>query len=366
MRAQLEIFFTREWRRSSGWQILLQPFAWLFMAVTASRRYLYRHGQHRQHRLCAVSNFAVPVIVIGNISVGGTGKTPLVIALSRALADRGRIVGIVTRGYARHGSHSGDAAPASDEAILLGQRGAAPVVADARRVAAVEQLLTRYPATNVVIADDGLQHYALARDIEIAVVDGARGFGNGYRLPAGPLRESIARLKSVDCIVVNNTNLNASADAHPTLADLPDATGKPVFSMTYGLESFIPLAHQQQQQQKQQQKFSVEPFHHFAQGKRIAAVAGIGHPERFFTHLESLGMVLHSRHAFADHHPFVARDLDKIDADLILMTEKDAVKCAGLVLLAASRVWQMQVDALLPDAFYDFIAAKLEKISHVT
>jgi len=367
MRAQFEGFLIREWQRRSGWQLLLQPFAWLFAVLTSSRRLLYRL------KFLKSTPSTVPVIVVGNISVGGTGKTPLVIALGSALLAQGRHVGMVTRGYAPHRS-------VSDEVALMSRRSAAPVVANARRVAAVEQLLARYPATNIVISDDGLQHYALGRDIEIAVVDGTRGFGNGYLLPAGPLRENLARLRSVDCIVVNDTNINPSIGgvfkakvaeeplpglrlhnektvlAH-NLMYLLAATGKPVFHMTYGHESFSPLM--------QHQNLGVEPFHFLVRGKRVAAVAGIGHPERFFTHLETLGITLDSRHAFPDHHPFVASDLDAIDADLILMTEKDAVKCAHLMLLSAHRVWQMHIDALLPEPFYEFIVAQLEKISHV-
>ena len=362
MRAQLEKFFTREWRRHSGWQILLQPFAWLFAALTTLRRGLYRHG------FFTSSKATVPVIVVGNISVGGTGKTPLVLALAVRLAAQGRNVGIVTRGYARDGR-------LSDEAALMSARSAIPVEANASRVAAVRQLMMKNPATDIVIADDGLQHYALDRDIEIAVVDGTRGFGNGYLLPAGPLREGVARLNAVDCIVVNNTSLNSRTGAdfgakvaggpqqitsldegtHSAVTYLQTNTGKPVFEMRYGGENFSQLV--------EGQKLSAEQFIHLFSGKRIAAVAGIGNPQRFFSHLEALGIALHSHHPFSDHHPFVASDLTAIDADIVLMTEKDAVKCKAF---ADSRLWQMQIDAILPEAFYELIAAKLEKIPYVT
>ena len=362
MRAQLEKFFTREWQQHSGWQILLQPCAWLFVALTALRRGFYRIG------LFTSSKATVPVIVVGNISVGGTGKTPLVLALVGKLSAQGRRIGIVSRGYARDGR-------LSDEAALMSARSTIPVEVNASRIAAVRQLMMKNPATDIVIADDGLQHYALQRDIEIAVVDGTRGFGNGYLLPAGPLREGMARLNAVDCIVVNNTNLNSrvGADfetkvvqephpimsldngAHSTVTDLQTKTGRPVFEMRYGGENFSQLV--------KGQKLSAEQFIHLVSGKRIAAVAGIGNPQRFFSHLENLRIALHSQNLFPDHHPFVASDLTAIDADIVLMTEKDAVKCTAF---ADPRLWQMQIDAILPEAFYELIAAKLEKIPHVT
>ena len=362
MRAQLEKFFTREWQRHSGWQFLLQPFAWLFAALTTMRRRLYRLGFFKSCKA------AVPVIVVGNISVGGTGKTPLVLALANRLGVQGCRVGIVTRGYTHDGM-------LSDEAALLSARSGVPIEANSSRVMAVRQLMTKNPATDILIADDGLQHYALKRDIEIAVVDGIRGFGNGYLLPAGPLREGMARLNTVDCIVVNNTSLNSliggdsevkmvqeprpitslGGESHFAVTDLQTKSGKPVFEMRYGGESFGQLV--------QEQKLNAEQFIHFVSGKRIAAVAGIGNPQRFFSHLEVLGIALHSRHPFNDHHPFVASDLTAIDADIVLMTEKDAVKCKAF---ADSRLWQMQIDAILPEAFYELIAAKLEKIPYVT
>ena len=357
-RAWFEPFFRQQWQRNSAWQIVLQPLAWLFAGLSALRRGLYRSG------LFTSTKIAVPVIVVGNISVGGTGKTPLVVALANRLAQNGRHVGIVTRGYARA------AGGQSDEAVLISQRSAAPVVENQNRVAAAQACLAKFSTTNIVIADDGLQHYRLQRDLEIAVIDGARGFGNGYLLPAGPLREQVARLQSVDCVVINKTGidqmtnpaigavfaakLSQTPQPSTSLFNVENKFSKPIFTMTYGRERFASL--------NDQQLCSVEDWCRHTQGKRIAAIAGIGNPERFFAHLEALGLSLHSRHAFADHHPFVVGDLMAIDAEIMLMTEKDAVKCRVFANQCRAQLWQMQIDAILPEAFYDFVIDKLNKI----
>ncbi len=382
MRAWLERFFIQEWQRSSGWQVLLQPLSWCFAMVTATRRVLYRH------RFFATIKIDVPVIVVGNISVGGTGKTPLVVALANTLSARGFSTGIVTRGYVADGGRSHKRRrEQSDEATLMAARCTAPVVANRQRVLAAQMLLAKKPDINAIISDDGLQHYALERDLEIAVIDGTRGLGNGYLLPAGPLRESTARLSTVDCIVVNNTNLTtvsavktisasnisngaafeakSAGERLPAtgLANLLIETGKPIFEMRYGHERFSTLSGSE--------NLSAEQFlatvqdKGMDQGKRVAAVAGIGNPDRFFAHLTGLGISLDSRHAFPDHHPFVAADLANIDAEIILMTEKDAVKCAALFIdrinESKQQRWQMQIDAVLPDGFYDFIIRQLNK-----
>lgn len=361
MRRHLERFFLREWPRTSAWQFLLRPLSWLFMVLAATRRTLFAAHVFRVFRA------RVPVVVVGNITVGGAGKTPVVLALAAYLRQAGYTPGMVTRGYAPTGHHAAvvhvtkAANPlAGDEALLLAGRSGLPVYAGVKRADAARTLLAHHAGTNVVISDDGLQHHALARDIEIAVVDGVLGFGNGRLLPAGPLRESISRLRTVDCIILNNTNIDAPFQAKmpqtpygsDTLHGLLQAAGKPVFAMTYGNETFMALD-------------SARTEHTAAmllrcRGKQVAAVAGIGNPARFFDHLARLGITLASQHAFADHHAFVRADFDDIQADIILMTGKDAVKCAAQ---ADDRMWAMQVDALLPDAFYEFIR---KKIDHVT
>ncbi len=384
MRSSLENFFLREWQRVSAWQLVLRPISWMFALLTVLRRGLFRMG------LLHARAVAAPVIIIGNITVGGTGKTPLVIALAERLTQSGKHVGVITRGYVRRGGAVvnkpfGTIAPvadhrptieASDEAMLMSQRLAAPVFANPSRVDAAELLLKRYPQTNAILSDDGLQHYKLKRDLEIAVVDGVRGFGNGALLPAGPLREPIHRLRSVDCIVLNETGVEAekttsnspigaefegevSQSAHQwgSLKAQLEQFKVPLFSMRFGNERFRRVGKSAIQKEL---AASVSAFVATLQGKKIAAAAGIGNPERFFSHLQLLGIELHSRHPFADHHAFTALNFTSIDADVILMTEKDAVKCSQF---ADERLWCMQVDALLPDAFYEFIESRLNNVA---
>jgi tetraacyldisaccharide 4'-kinase len=375
MRSSLETFFLREWQRTSAWQILLRPLSWIFALLTSLRRWLFRIGIMRSY------DVPVPVIVVGNLSAGGTGKTPLVIALAEHYTNAGRTVGVITRGYARRAAKMATApvgtAPigehharidASDEAMMMSMRLAAPVFANPARIDAAELLLRRYPKTEAVISDDGLQHYALRRDIEIAVIDAMRGFGNGALLPAGPLREPVSRLAMVDCIVLNETGItesNSSNGGHLG-AKMPEdarqqtslrseiaAYDKPLFGMRFGNERFRRVAKSSARDAEVAAVFVAAQ-----RGKRVAAVAGIGNPDRFFSHLESLGVTLATRHAFADHHAFAASDLSAIDADIILMTEKDAVKCAAF---NDDRAWCMQIDALLPAAFYEFIESKLRR-----
>ncbi len=350
MRAQFEAFMVQEWQQGSIWQIILRPLSWLFALITAIRRFLFRVG------ISKITRINVPVIIVGNISAGGTGKTPLVIAIAELLEKSNHHPGVVTRGYRQSGvtphTRPGPFAPpapvlnpqqaaitASDEALLMSQRLAAPVFANPDRVAAVAALLKRYPETDVVISDDGLQHYRLGRDLEIAVVDGARGFGNQHLIPAGPLRESTARLKTVDCIVVNGL---------PKIGLDLEQYGPPVFRMNLGHELFRKLG--------ATETVSVEDFREQMFGKKIHAVAGIGNPQRFFDHLERLGLYCAATHSFSDHHAFTRAELSLPDADIILMTEKDAVKCKSF---ADDRMIAMRVDALLPPEFEHFILQHL-------
>jgi tetraacyldisaccharide 4'-kinase len=362
MRARLERFFLSEWQHASAWQLLLQPLSWLYWLIIAARHFGYRIGVFR------TTHLTVPIIVVGNITVGGTGKTPVVLALAEHLKSRHIAPGIVTRGYqtATHNPPSGmvmhvvAASPhsqLSDEAMLLKSRCGAPVFCDRNRVNAVAALLAKHADTNIIISDDGLQHTAMARDIEIAVIDGARGLGNGYLLPAGPLRESAARLDTVDCIILNNTNIDGqfganSAETARQMACLPKHV--PTFAMTYGAEKFLPVS------AADQSPLIIAAFLSAHRDKKIVAIAGIGNPPRFFTHLARLGLTLASKHAFPDHHAYTRDEIAAIDADVILMTEKDAVKC---VTFADARLWQMQISAILPEAFTQLID---EKINHVT
>jgi len=291
---------------------LLWPLALLFRAAVWIRRQLYQRGMLKS------TEFDVPVIVVGNLSVGGTGKTPLVIWLARELRRRGLRVGVVTRGY--RGKHldwpervnpDSDPAALGDEAVLLARRTECPVVAGPDRVAAVAKLLAEVPL-DLVLADDGLQHYRLARAFEIVVVDGERGLGNGLCLPAGPLREPPSRLRQVDAIVVNTGDWGHAGvfrgDLVPTrVVQLSSGTSK-----------------------------SLADF----RGQPVHAVAGIGHPARFFAMLDAHGLLVDPR-PLTDHADMQATDLSFEDLAPVLVTEKDAVKCGSF---AHERVWCVVAD----------------------
>jgi tetraacyldisaccharide 4'-kinase len=279
----------------------------------------------------------VPVIVVGNISVGGTGKTPLVLWLVEFLAGRGISCGIVSRGYGgdseapRPVVRGSDAARFGDEPVLLAQRTDAPVWVGADRAAVARALLAAHPDCAAIVSDDGLQHYRLRRDVEIAVIDGERGFGNGLMLPAGPLREPPSRLRSVDAAVVNG----ALHEIYPA----PDT-----FGMRLEGREFRNVLNPQH---------VVGPEHF--QRARIAAIAGIGNPARFFAHLGELGLRFEA-HAYADHHAYTGEDLPR-DADAVVMTEKDAVKCAAF---ASEKHWALRVDAVPDPALGEFILDKIK------
>ena len=362
----MEAWLTREWQRNSLWQFFLRPVSWLFRPLVAMRRALYRAGWLKSFSV------GVPVIIVGNISVGGTGKTPLVLALVETLTKQGMHCGIVTRGYNRRADVSSDTpihitpnlplgVVVSDEATLLARRAGVPVYASANRVAAAQTLLRNHSEVNVIISDDGLQHYALRRDIEICVIDGARGLGNGALLPAGPLREPASRLNAVDAIVVNGNAIHPEIKPDRRCREWPQgpigrAVASPArpstarFDMTLANETFINL----KSDRRLEQSDALAAFH----GKHIHALAGIGNPQRFFSHLAALGLEPNTTQPFPDHHDYRADDFSGVEAGIILMTEKDAVKCAAF---ADERMWFMQVVAVLPPDFADFILDKLHQ-----
>lgn len=308
-----------------GWLAALVP---VYRSLRALHRLPYRIGLRKPARL------PVPVIVVGNVTVGGSGKTPLVLALVDALRERGWHPGVISRGY---GGSNGKAAHvvteddeaerAGDEPCLIHRRSGVPVAIAHRRADAARLLLQHDPRIDVLIADDGLQHLALARDIEIVVIDGARRFGNGRLLPAGPLREPLSRLASVDFRICNG------ADALD--GEVP---------MRLHIDRIVPLA-------APGRTLSLDDF----RGRRVHAVAGIGHPERFFGQLRDAGIEV-IPHPFPDHHRFNADDL-RFDDDLpVLMTEKDTVKYQRF---ADARHYAIRVDARLPDTFLDAVARQL-------
>ncbi|MEW9900360.1 tetraacyldisaccharide 4'-kinase [Chitinivorax sp. PXF-14] len=325
----------RLWYRTSALTLPLLPLTLLFGAVASIRRGLFQAGWKQSVKL------PVPVVVVGNITVGGAGKTPLTIALVAGLRQLGYRPGIISRGYG--GQIRGIAAvtPASapadvgDEPVLMAQRTGCPVFVGRDRAAAGRALLAEHPSCNILVCDDGLQHYRLQRDIELCVVDTARAFGNGLLLPAGPLREPYRRLRRVSAVVLNGQ------------AEVATPASTPRFRMRLQGERFTNLA----------DPALCASASHF-QSMRVVAVAGIGNPQRFFDHLKRLGIEAEC-HAFPDHHAYAPSDLAFPDADAILLTEKDAVKCCGA---KDARIWALPVSAEVEPDLAQFVADTLRKM----
>lgn len=295
-----------------------------------ARRAAYASGLLRSTRL------PVPVIVVGNLTVGGTGKTPLTIWLARHLSAQGHRVGIVSRGHGGGASHwpqpvrpDSDPALVGDEAVMIARRSGCPLVVGPDRVAAARALLGRC-AVDLLLCDDGLQHHALARDIEIAVVDGIRRLGNERCLPAGPLREPPARLSTVDLVVCHGSPRRGE------------------FAMQLEVRALVPLAGGEERSPAS------------LRGQRVHCVTGIGHPERFFASMRALGARVVA-HAFPDHHPFSPADLDFGDDAPVVMTEKDAVKCERF---AGHRHWYLAVEAAPAPLFVQRFDALLKELDH--
>lgn len=299
-------------RRLNPAALALLPAAWLFRVAVSLRRHAFRRGWLSSHAV------PVPVVVIGNITVGGAGKTPLTLWVIERLRHAGLRPGVVSRGYGRSAkapqavSAGSSAAEVGDEPVLLAQRSGCPMVVGADRVAAIGQLL-EVADVDVVICDDGLQHYRLRRDVEIVVVDGRRGLGNGRLLPAGPLREPSSRLREADVVIYNG-----GGHAGQRMRLLPDAA------------------------QSLADPSRTRPLSAFS-GTECHAVAGIGDPQRFFDMLTGFGLRI-IPHAFADHHPYQGSDIDFGDDRPVLMTEKDAVKCRAF---AGQNHWFIPVTAEL-------------------
>ncbi|MDR2186747.1 MAG: tetraacyldisaccharide 4'-kinase [Azonexus sp.] len=319
----------RSWfarRRFNPALCFLLPLAALFFLLALARR-----------RLTKPQRLPVPVVVVGNLIVGGAGKTPLTLALAGHLRARGFHPGIISRGYGgrnktpRAVSSAASPLAVGDEPLLLARRAGAPVWIGRDRAAAGRALLAAHPEVDLLLCDDGLQHHRLARDVELAVFD-SRGAGNGWLLPAGPLREPLARLNTVDAVVGNGA------------LDLPLPRAIPHFPMRLLPGPFYRLGQPEQSCQPAQLK-----------GRRLYAVAGIGDPERFFRTLEGLGLSF-ARHPFADHHVYTAADLAFAADGALLMTEKDAVKCAALPL---GEAWVLPVTADLPPALVELVVEKI-------
>lgn len=303
------------------------PLMWLYALVIAVRRGMYRAGILKRIVL------PCPVIVIGNVSVGGTGKTPLTIALVEALQRRGYVVGVVSRGYG--GTEKGPLllgdhpAPGQvgDEPALMRAHGIA-VAIGRDRPAAARKLIEA--GCHVIVADDGLQHYRLARDMEICVIDGVRRFGKGKLLPVGPMREPVSRA--------------ARADFHVCNGGTPQPGEVPMQLVGGTLRALV--------------DGDLRDLSEYA-GHRVHAVAGIGNPERFFESLRAQGLTV-VPHTFPDHHAYAPADLDFGDCSPVLMTEKDAIKCQAFAL---PHWWAVPVHAVLPESFFNEVDARIKRWS---
>ena len=315
----MQQWLQQQWQSKGLAHFVLVPLSWLFATLSSLRRLLYRTHILHSYQL------PVPVIIVGNITVGGTGKTPLVIYLTEQLKAAGYRPGIISRGYG--GQQTGmvtansSAEHMGDEPVLMARRTAVPICVNPDRVVAGQTLLKAYPDCNVIISDDGLQHLRLQRDIEIVLVN-KLALGNQWLLPAGPLRESISRLNTVDLIV------NSSEEALPL-------TNQAVHAKTHQMRMKGDIFHSLDGKKSQSAMFF--------KGKMVCAVAAIGHPERFFASLTALGLRFNTR-IFPDHHPFKLEDFSDVETDTLIMTEKDAVKCQSIPLHDA---WYLPVQAEL-------------------
>jgi tetraacyldisaccharide 4'-kinase len=331
----LESTLTRAWLRRGVLACALFPVSLLFRLLSGARAALFRRGLKRSVRL------PVPVVVVGNIFIGGTGKTPLTIWLAGVLREAGFTPGVISRGHGgsdgapRAVSAASTAAEVGDEPLLIARRGRCPVVVGRDRAAAGRALLAAHPEVDILISDDGLQHYGLQRDVEIVLFDG-RGAGNGWLLPAGPLREPASRRR--DFTVVNAPELTPALRA---------AVGGLPFRMQLAGALAEPLA-------RPGQGVALATL----KGKRIVAAAGIGNPGRFFAMLRGAGLELEEL-ALPDHHDFLDQPFALVDADIILITEKDAVKCGQIEHLKDDpRLWVVPVTAQLDGALAEQIVEK--------
>lgn len=322
------------WYSSGPISFALWPLSWVYCGASKFRSRLHKASQGR-------TLVKVPIVVVGNITVGGTGKTPMVIWLANFLKAYGYKPGVVSRGYGgksthwpQHVSHNSNAGIVGDEPLLIVQRTGCPVYVGPHRVKAINQMLKENGEINIIISDDGLQHYKMPRDVEIAMVDGHRRFGNQLCLPAGPLRESVGRLKKVDFQIVTEAEADDDIDAS--------------YSMRLEGNELVNLRNAKKRKLLSEFK-----------GQSVHAVAGIGNPMRFFTKLSTSGLKL-IMHAFPDHHRFQAQDFRYEQHLPIIMTEKDAVKCKHL---ATDNFWYLPVKARLG---HEFAGAFIKKLREKT
>lgn len=317
------------WYHGSAWLYLLWPVSLLYRLIMLIRQCCYNLGFFKRYQA------PLPVIVVGNITVGGTGKTPMVIALIKALVAAGLKPAVISRGYGSHAPHypylvsrSDNATTTGDEPLLIAQSIDCPVMIGADRKQSIELMISQCDC-DVIVTDDGLQHYALKRDFEIAIIDGDRLFGNGHCLPMGPLREPVNRLKRVNWVVSNGATDTVSTHMLLQPSELIRLTS----NEHYSAESW--------------------PF-----SKQVHAIAGIGNPSRFFNTLRELGFEP-IEHAFTDHHQFIHSDIQFNDDLAVVMTSKDAVKIKPF---ASDNCWSLPVNAYLPDSFMSDVVDKVQRL----
>ncbi len=316
------------WYNNNALSLLLRPLSWLYCLVIFMRRLAYAMGLLKRHRL------TVPVIVVGNLTVGGTGKTPVVIHIAHLLKRSGYSPGIISRGYGGKARSwpqqvrpDADPVMVGDEAILISRRSGCPMAVGPDRVKTAS-LLQQHSGCDIIVSDDGLQHYALQRDVEIVVIDGMRRFGNGLCLPAGPLREPVSRKEKVDFVITNG------------------ASSRNEYVMRYQGETLVSL-------NDPEQTCSLADL----KGQRVHVLAGIGNPTRFFEQLRRKGLDV-IEHPFTDHHLYRAEDLIFNDDHPVLMTEKDAVKCQRY---AADNAWYLPIEIEMNNDFDVQLLNLLEK-----
>lgn len=332
-------FLERAWHKRAGWLILLWPVSVLFQVLTTIRRATQQSKERP-------ADLTIPLIVIGNISLGGTGKTPLLITLSQELQKQGFKPGIISRGYGGHApsyplavSSDSDVSQSGDEAFLIAEKTGCPVYVDPDRSAALQALLL-HEDVDVVLSDDGLQHYKLYRDLEIVVVDGQRLFSNGFCMPAGPLRESMRRLNEVQHIVVNGE----PAREIPQLARASKMQLEP--------RTLVNLV------SGEKRPFAGAPFN---MGNKLQAVSALGNPQRFYALLERLPYQVET-FSFPDHHNFTAADFKQQGIDEhqpVVMTEKDAVKCRQF---AKNNFWYLSVEVNLESQFVERLIEDIRQV----
>ncbi|MFO1387850.1 tetraacyldisaccharide 4'-kinase [Cellvibrio sp.] len=323
----------KAWYGKSFWVYVLLPLSWLFYFISNIRKFVLVRFFQQQ--------VSVPVVIVGNISVGGTGKTPLIIELVKYLQDKGHKPGVVSRGYGGKAPHypfllneKSLASESGDEPLLISRSTGCCVCVSPDRVAAAKVLIEA--GCTIILSDDGMQHYVLGRQLEIAVVDGQRLFGNQHLLPVGPLREPVSRLNNVDLIVVNNPGETKLMPHHPNIHAMnlePVAWRNIAAQKEFSLDAVILM----------------QPVH---------AVAGIGNPQRFFKTLDSLSISFNA-HPFPDHHTFSPQDFSGFNNGTVVMTEKDAVKCQAF---AKPDWYSLVVGARLNEHFWSAFQQKLDAL----